>query len=76
MSNKWGKVQAIVYRPDSDTPAVIGTAGTIRIDGRKRDDSAREAIAGFARGYAAREGLEWRGTVYLLGGRYVERRVI
>jgi hypothetical protein len=68
--NTWQRVQVVVYRAGQAAPAVIGTDGQTWIDGRLSEWNARKALAAFAYAFAKSEGLEWRGEVYLLGGRH------
>lgn len=71
MGNRIGTFQLELYYPGQDTPAVIGTDGIMTIDGRWTMHRAYDHIAQFARECCTRKGtdMEWRGTIYLLGGR-------
>jgi len=76
MGNKIGTFQIELYRDGQDTPTVLGTDGISHVDGRWTMNRARDYIAGFAHDYCERYNAhatmkaQWRGTVYLLGGRY------
>lgn len=70
MSNKIGTVQLELYRDGSLVPAVIGTECVVSVDGRWSHARAVEYLRTVAEKYCASRNLEWRGSVYLLGGRY------
>lgn len=65
-----GMMQLELYRPGSDTPAVVGTDYCTWIDGRWSHSRAVDHLETMAASVCERTGLEWRRTVYLLGGRY------
>lgn len=65
-----GAMQLELYRKDSDVPAVIGTDYCVWIDGRWSIDRAIAHLEYVADNAMANSGLEWRRSVYLLGGRY------
>jgi len=68
--NKVGTCQVELFRVGSDVPAVQGTDNCIWVDGRWGRERAYDYVANYAYDRAESLGLEWRGTVYLLGGRY------
>lgn len=63
-------VQIELFRSDSEQPSVLGTDCVVHIDGRWSQYRATQYVEDMAREASARRGLEWRRTVYLLGGRY------
>lgn len=76
MGNKIGSFQIELFRDGESVPAVLGTDGISHVDGRWTMNRAQDYIADFARDYCERYNahatrkVEWRGTVYLLDGRY------
>ena len=76
MRSQIGKFQLELFREGQSEPAVLGTDAIGWVDGRWTEARARDYVASFAREYcdqrASRGGdtLEWRGSVYLLDGRY------
>lgn len=75
MANNIGTAQLELYREGSDIPAVLGTDAIVWVDGRWSQSRAVEYLADKAREYCeaynsrATTRLEWRRSVYLLGGR-------
>lgn len=65
-----GMMQLELYRPDSSDPAVIGTDYCVWVDGRWSHKRAIAHLEHVAYDACKRSGLEWRRSVYLLGGRY------
>jgi hypothetical protein len=65
-----GMMQLELYRPDSSEPAVVGTDYCVWIDGRWSHARTIAHLEYVADNAIARSGLEWRRSVYLLGGRY------
>ena len=76
MANRIGKFQLEFHLEGMDGAVTFGTDGISWVDGRWSIDRARDYIASLARDYCERYNekatmkLEWRGTVYLLNGRY------
>ena len=73
MANKLGVIGVELFRPGSDQPAITGTDMVLHIDGRFSMETAKHIIIANVMHYnAQRNGdpLEWRGSVYLLRGRY------
>lgn len=76
MANHLNTLQLEFYRKGSDTPAVIGTDCIMHIDGRLTLANATAEIEEMAANFIeVHPELEWRGTVYLLGGRYASKKV-
>ena len=78
MANKLGIIQVELFRPGSDQPAVIGTDMVLHIDGRFSMETAKRIIIANVMHYnnmSKSSPLEWRGTVYLLQGRYKSLRI-
>jgi len=67
--NRIGNCQVELFRAGSDVPAVQGTDNQIWVDGRWGRSRAYDHVTNYAYNRAESLGLEWRGTVYLLGGR-------
>lgn len=65
-----GMMQLELYRPDSEAPAVLGTDYCLWLDGRWSRARAIAYLEDIAEDACKRSGLEWRRSVYLLGGRY------
>ena len=65
-----GMMQLELYRPDSDEPAVLGTDYCTWIDGRWSHDHAIAHLESVASNACQNTGLEWKRSVYLLGGRH------
>jgi hypothetical protein len=76
MANSIGMFQLELFHEGREHPAVIGTDGISWTDRRWSNSRAYDYIASLARDYCERHNekatmkLEWRGTVYLLDGRY------
>lgn len=69
-NNNFGPVSIEVYRKDATQFAVIGTEGVFYVDARLSHENAVQRIAQFAADFIKRNPhFEWRGDVYLLGGR-------
>ena len=69
-NNNFGPIAIEVYRKGETNFAVIGTDGVFHVDARLSHESAVERIAEFAAEFIKRNAhFEWRGDVYLLGGR-------
>lgn len=67
MRNNFGHaVQIELFRPDSDTPACVGTDYVVFIDGRWSQRTAVQHIENYVERYANDRGLEWRRSVYRL----------
>lgn len=76
MGNRIGAFQIELFLEGQDTPTVLGTDGISHVDGRWTMNRAYDYIANFAHDYCERYNAHgtrkvgWRGTVYLLDGRY------
>lgn len=76
MGNRIGAFQIELFRDGESVPMVLGTDGISHVDGRWTLYRARDYVAEFARDYCERHNAHatrkvyWRGTVYLLDGRY------
>jgi hypothetical protein len=73
MANKLGVINVELFRPGSDQPAITGTDMVLHIDGRFSMETAKRIIIANVMHYNSKNQsapLEWRGTVYLLRGRY------
>ena len=76
MGNRIGAFQIELFLEGQDTPTVLGTDGISHVDGRWTMNRAHDYIANFAHDYCERYNAhatrkaQWRGTVYLLDGRY------
>lgn len=76
MANQFRKVQLEFYLEGMKSPAVLGMDGIVWVDGRWSHHRAVEYLEERAREYCdsynsrATSNLEWRRSVYLLGGRY------
>lgn len=69
-NNNFGTVSLEVYRKGESNFAVIGTEGIYYVDARFSRARAIEELSTFARWFVERNPqFEWRGDVYLLGGR-------
>lgn len=69
-NNSFGPISIEVYYKDATQFAVIGTEGVFYVDARLSRENAIERIAQFATEFTKRNPhFEWRGDVYLLGGR-------
>ena len=76
MANFLGpRVQLELFHEGRDVPAVIGTDGIVFVDGRWSRARAVAAIEAAAVEVCRRKGMEWRRSVYLMGGRYYSVKV-
>ena len=75
MANNIGKVQLEFYGEGSEVPWTFGTDAIVWVDGRWSQYRAVEYLEQRAREYCdaynsrATRKIEWRRSVYLLGGR-------
>lgn len=69
-NNNFGIVSLEVYRKGESNFAVIGTEGIYHVDARYSHATAVQRLSDFAAWFVDRNPqFEWRGDLYLLGGR-------